>query len=115
MIADYLITIATVATLALTWRMLLLDHPALLERVKALPVVGAPLTCGFCAVLWFSLAAVLWHNPLASWAAAHALVPGLLYSWLATTAGVLALRNGIAALMEGAGVLTHLHRAGHKD
>lgn len=112
MLTDYLILTSATATLALIWRALLLDHSRFLARVESLPIVGGALRCGFCASVWLALFAVALHNPLAAWAAEHPPLLGFVASWLSVGAGVLLLRNVIAALMEGTGVLTHLHRQG---
>lgn len=65
--------------------------------------------------MWLSLFSVLLYNPLASWALRFPLIIAVLISWLALAGGVLLIRNLIAALMEGAGVLTALHRKAHAE
>jgi hypothetical protein len=109
----YFLIVTSTTTIALIWRTLLLDHPRLLAVVESIPLLGGALRCGFCAAIWLSLAAVLWHNPLTSAVTQFSFISGLAISWLAVSAGVLFLRNLIAVLMEGAGVLTGLHRQQH--
>lgn len=63
--------------------------------------------------LWLSLAAVLVHNPVAPYLAVPHPLLQLGVSWMAFSAAVLAMRNGIAVLIEACGVLTDLHRKSH--
>jgi len=114
MFTDFLIMSAITTTVALVWRALLLDHPSLLAKVKQLPIIGDALSCGFCATLWFSLIAVLIQNPLSSWRPELPILIQLFAGWFTLSAGVLFLRNLIAVLMEGNGVLTEIHRNTHK-
>lgn len=113
MLTNYFLIAASTATTALIWRTLLLDHPRLLALVESTPFIGGGLRCGFCSAVWLSLLAILLYNPLASWATQFPFLIGLGLSWLALSTGVLFLRNLIAALMEGTGVLTALHRKEH--
>jgi hypothetical protein len=115
MFTNYLIIAASTATIALIWRTLLLDHPRLLAFVESIPLIGGALRCGFCAAVWLSFFAILFYNPLAEWATRFPFLVGLIISWLALAAGVLFIRNLIAAFMEGTGVLTALHHKGHKN
>lgn len=107
MFAQYCITAASITTIALIWRALLLDHPELAKRMQSLPIVGPALYCGFCAALWFTFIGTLIYNPLPQY--------NIVVSWLTLSAGVLFLRNLIALLIEGTGVLTHLHRSADKQ
>lgn len=111
MLTDYLIIVSITATAALIWRALLLDHPALLAKVESLPYIGGALRCGFCMALWLSLLAVLLKNPIAPWTGAFHPLIAILAAWFSLSAGVLFVRNAIAILMEGTGVLTHAHRS----
>jgi hypothetical protein len=113
MITSYCIIVGSTAALALVWRTLLLDHPRLLAFIESIPLLGGVLRCGFCAVVWLSLFATLFYNPLASWADRFSFLVAILISWFAVSAGVLFVRNLIACLMEGCGVLTELHRRNH--
>jgi hypothetical protein len=113
MFTNYCLIAASTATIALIWRTLLLDHPHLLTFIESIPFIGGGLRCGFCSAVWLSLFAVLLYNPLADWAVQFPFIIGLGISWLALAAGVLFIRNLIAALMEGTGVLTALHRKEH--
>lgn len=115
MLTEYLIVVASVTGVALIWRALLLDHPALLALVENIPIVGGMLRCGFCTALWLSLAGVALYNPLAYKLALLSWPFSLITAWLVVGVGVLFVRNLIAVLMEGNGVLTHLHRASHKE
>jgi hypothetical protein len=115
MIIDFLIVTAVTTTAALIWRALLLDHPRLLKLVRKLPLIGGTLSCGFCAALWFSLIAVLIENPFLLWRPSLPMITKLFIGWFALGAGVLFLRNLIAVLMEGNGVLTEMHRRNHEE
>ena len=115
MFTNYCILAASTATIALIWRTLLLDHPRILAFVESIPLIGGALRCGFCAAVWLSLLAVLFYNPLTTQTQQFPFVIGLAISWLALSAGVLFIRNLIAALMEGTGVLTALHRREHNE
>ncbi len=115
MFTDYLVVVSVTVTTALVWRTLLLDHPVLLEAVQKIPLLGGALSCGFCAAVWFSLIATLFLNPLAAWSAQLTPLLALGIGWFSVSAGVLFGRNLLAALMEGTGVLTHLHRYADQD
>ncbi len=112
MFTNYLIFTASLTTLALIWRAILLDHPTFAEKVRIFPIVGGSLYCGFCAPLWCTLIAVCFYNPVALFASP---IASLITGWLTVGAGVLFLRNLIAVLMEANGVLTDMHRSSHKD
>lgn len=57
-----------VAGLAVCWRNLQNDIPALANAVGKLPyVLKKGLRCGFCSTFWFSLVAVLLVEPLPCW------------------------------------------------
>lgn len=114
MLTSYCIIVASIATVALIWRTLLLDHPSLLSFVESIPLVGGSLRCGFCATVWLSFFGTLFYNPLASWASQFPSMIGFFISFLAIAAGVLLVRNLIAILMEGGGVLTGMHRREHQ-
>jgi hypothetical protein len=111
--ADFLIVAAVTTTSALIWRSLLMDHPALLEHVEKLPIIGGVLTCGFCFTVWLSLLAVMLYNPLSLW---HTELPALIrltIGWFTLSAAVLFLRNLIAVLMEANGILSDKHQRLH--
>lgn len=110
MLVPYLVLTASIATLSLIWRAILLDHSQFALKVKALPVIGGALYCGFCAPLWFTLIAVYYYNPIAIFAS-----PFISFAtgWLTVGTGVLFLRNLLAVLMEANGVLTDMHRSKH--
>jgi hypothetical protein len=114
MLTDFLIINAITTTTTLVWRALLLDHSRLLEKVRQLPIIGSALSCGFCATVWFSLIAVLIQNPLSTWQPELPILIQLFVGWFTLSAGVLLLRNLIAVLMEGNGVLTNMHRNIHE-
>lgn len=111
MFTDYVLIAAITTTAALIWRALLLEHAPLLARVEALPFIGGALRCGFCMSVWLSLFAVAIQNPIEAWTNSFHPFIALLCAWFALAAGVLFLRNLIAALIEGTGVLTHMHRS----
>ncbi len=115
MLIDFLIVCAITTTTALIWRAVLLDHSRLLSFVKGLPLVGGGLSCGFCATLWFSLIAVSLDNPLSWWRPDAPFIVQLCIGWFTIALTVLFLRNLIAVLMEGNGVLTDMHRGSHKE
>jgi hypothetical protein len=116
MLTSYLIISAGTAAIALTWRTLLLDHARLLTFVESIPLIGGGLRCGFCSVMWLSLGAVAFYNPLATWTDSRfPILIALCVSWLALASGVLFMRNLIAALMEGTGVLTAIHHQSHEE
>jgi len=114
MLTDYIIIASITTTAALIWRNTLLDHANILKRVENIPFVGGALTCGFCSAVWFSLIAVLFYSPIYERVDELPYIVSITASWFCLSAGVLFLRNLIAILMEGTGVLTHLHRGGHK-
>ena len=105
MFTHYLIFTASLTTVSLIWRAILLDHPAFAKKVEALPIVGPSLYCGFCAPLWLTFFVVLFYNPLPYF---------FIISWLTAGTGVLFLRNLIALLMEANGYVTDLHRSRHE-
>lgn len=114
MFINTVIFITAVVSFALIWRALLLDHETLLNYVTRIPLIGAALACGFCSAVWFTAIGVLIFNPLLPQFNNSSMYTAYVISWLSLSAGVLLLRNLITVLMEGTGVLTHLHRDGHK-
>ncbi len=115
MLIDFLIVTAVTTTTALIWRALLLDHEKLLNFVKKIPLIGGALTCGFCFTVWLCLIVVLIYTPLVFWNYVDNSVIGIFVAWFTLSAAVLFLRNLIAVLMEGNGVLTHKHRSIDKE
>jgi hypothetical protein len=117
MFTSYILTVAAIVAPALIWRALLLDHKKFLDFIQQLTFIGAPLTCGFCTAVWFSLAGILIYNPLHTEFAHLPWIGSLILSWFIVSVGVLFLRNLITVLLEGTGVLTDMHRKmhDHKD
>jgi hypothetical protein len=111
MIIDYLVVIASITTVSLIWRAILLDHPLFAKKVETLPMVGPSLHCGFCMPVWCAFVVVYFYNPVAIFASP---LMSFMTGWLTASAGVLFLRNGIAVLMEANGVLTDKHRRQHE-
>ncbi len=114
MFIEYLILVSFITTTALIWRTALLDHPRLLAFIESIPIIGGALRCGFCSVLWLTLLGVLVHNPFAVYLVEVPAIIEIWIGWFVVGAGVLLFRNTLAVLLEGAGVLTHLHRSHEK-
>ena len=113
MLTDFLLEIAITATALLIWRALLLDYARLLAYVESIPFIGSALRCGFCMAIWASLIAIALYDPLASLHPAMPFLERFFIDWFAFAAVILFVRNLLAILIEGTGVLTHLHHAGH--
>ncbi len=120
---DYFIVASATASIALIWRMILLDHSDFAVLVKKTPLAGEALYCGFCFPMWLSLFATLMINPLAGWEPKLfrelpvflASLLRLFFGWLSLGSGVLFIRFFITTLMDATGVLSHLHRTKHPE
>jgi hypothetical protein len=120
MLTDYFIIVAATSALTLIWRALKDDHPRFKQWIADLPFIGEALSCGFCAAMWFSLAAVLFANPLATYQTPFSVSFGVLLplanrivAWLTVGTAVLFTRSLIIVLLELGGNLKHQHRSRH--
>jgi len=114
----YFILTSSLATASVVWRTLKQDHPRFGAFIKSLPVVGKPLSCGFCFPMWLTFAALFFINPIEPLGAVSGtslLGDSLEFvtAWMSVGFGVLTMRFLLVGMQDGAAILAHTHRALH--
>jgi len=109
---------SSLATASVVWRTLKQDHPKFGAFVKSLPVVGRPLSCGFCFPMWITFAALFFVNPIEPLGTVPSTdmlrdIVEFVTAWMSVGFGVLTMRFLLVGLQDGAAVLAHMHRALH--
>ena len=118
---DTFFTACAVAGLAVVWRNWLVQHKnAELFLQKKLDGYSPLLTCGSCFTYWLSLAFVLFHDPLATFAQGVAPHAGIVFfalrifmSWMALAYLSVLLRFSYILVQEKVSMIVHAHAETH--